>query len=237
MSQTVGIVTCPGACDDRDAAHAVELMGATPVALWHADADLKGVDAVLVPGGFSYGDHLRPGAIAARSAIMSAVARHAADGGRVLGVCNGFQVLTEAGLLPGALRPNATLRFRCHDALLRVERDSDWLPGIAKGAALTIPIKHHDGCFFASPDDLRRLEDNGQVLLRYEPNPNGSVDSIAGVTNLEGNVAGLMPHPEHAVDELLGSTDGRVLLAGLLGRSDPTPEFASIGTPDALRAV
>jgi phosphoribosylformylglycinamidine synthase I len=237
VSQTVGIITCPGACDDRDAAHAVELMGATPVALWHAEADLKGVDAVLVPGGFSYGDHLRPGAIAALSPVMSAVARHAAAGGRVLGICNGFQVLTEARLLPGALRPNATLRFRCHDVLLRVEHESDWLPGVSPGAALMIPIKHHDGCFFATADELRRLDDGGQVLLRYEPNPNGSVDAIAGVTNAAGNVAGLMPHPEHAVDALLGSTDGRVLLAGLLGRSDPTPALATIGSPEALRAV
>jgi phosphoribosylformylglycinamidine synthase subunit PurQ / glutaminase len=218
MSQRVGVVTFPGACDDRDAARAVELVGAEPVVLWHADDDLKGADAVIVPGGFSYGDHLRPGAIAALSPVMNAIRRHAADGGRVLGICNGFQVLTEAHLLPGALRPNATLKFRCHDAVLRVEGESDWLPGVAAGDTITIPMKHHDGCFFASPEEVQRLERNGQVLFRYEPNPNGSVGSIAGVTSDGGNVAGLMPHPEHAVDDLLGSTDGRILLAGLLGR-------------------
>ena len=227
MSETVGIVTFPGACDDRDAAHAVELMGGEPVVLWHADDDLKGVDAVLIPGGFSYGDHLRPGAIAALSPVMAAVGRHAASGGRVLGICNGFQVLTEAHLLPGALRPNSTLQFRCHDAVLRAEQASPWLPGCAAGDTLTIPMKHHDGCFFASPDELRRLEDGGQVLVRYQPNPNGSVDSIAGVTSAGGNVAGLMPHPEHAVDDLLGSTDGRVLLAGLMGRSHTDPGIAT----------
>ena len=229
MSERVGVVTFPGACDDRDAAHAIELMGATAVPLWHADDDLKGAEAVLIPGGFSYGDHLRPGAIAALSPVMSAVRRLAAEGGRVLGVCNGFQVLTEAHLLPGALRPNATLRFRCHDVLLRVEHESAWLPGKAAGAAVTIPMKHHDGCFFAGPEDVRRMEAQGQVLLRYEPNPNGSVDSIAGVTSESGNVAGLMPHPEHAVDELLGSTDGRILLAGLMGRSTAELQTVAAG--------
>ncbi len=235
MSVTVGIVTFPGACDDRDAAHAVELMGGEPVVLWHADDDLKGVDAVLIPGGFSYGDHLRPGAIAALSPVMAAVGRHADAGGRVLGICNGFQVLTEAHLLPGALRPNSTLLFRCHDAVLRVQHASPWLPGCAEGDTLTIPMKHHDGCFFASTEEVRRLEHGGQVLVRYEPNPNGSVDSIAGVTNARGNVAGLMPHPEHAVDELLGSTDGRVLLAGLMGRShaDPAPADSREALPAA----
>ncbi len=237
MSERVGIVTFPGTCDDRDAARAVEIMGAEPVVLWHADPDLKGVDAVLVPGGFSYGDHLRPGAIGARSSILAEVARFAADGGRVLGICNGFQVLTEAHLLPGALMPNSTLRFRCHDVDMRVERESSWLPGVAAGETITIPMKHHDGCFFASPEDVRAMEAAGQVLLRYEPNPNGSVDAIAGVTNAAGNVAGLMPHPEHAVDELLGSTDGRILLAGLLGRSDATTGLATMGSLEALRAV
>ncbi|HUZ84985.1 MAG TPA: phosphoribosylformylglycinamidine synthase subunit PurQ [Gaiellales bacterium] len=216
MSLRVGVTVFPGSCDDRDAARALELVGAQPVTLWHADADLSGVDAVLVPGGFSYGDYLRPGALAARSPVMTAVAAHAAAGGPVLGVCNGFQVLTEAGLLPGALRTNRSLRFRFHDVELRVERETPWLPGAAPGDTLTIPIKHHDGCFHIDPATLERLERRGQVLLRYEPNPNGSVGSVAGVTNEAGNVAGLMPHPEHAVDPLLGSSDGRVLLAGLL---------------------
>ena len=217
MSVRVGVTVFPGSCDDRDAARAIELAGAEPVVLWHADADLRGVDAVLVPGGFSYGDHLRPGALAARSPVMSAVAAHAAAGGPVLGVCNGFQVLTEAGLLPGVLRTNRSLRFRCHDVELIVERESAWLPGAAAGGRLRIPMKHHDGCFFADPETLRRLEHGGQVLLRYARNPNGSAASIACVTGDGGNVAGLMPHPEHAVDPLLGSTDGLVLLSGLLG--------------------
>ena len=228
MSERVGIVTFPGTCDDRDAARAVELIGAEPVVLWHADDDLKGVDAVIVPGGFSYGDYLRPGAIGALSNVMSAISRHAADGGRVLGICNGFQVLTEAHLLPGALRPNSTLRFRCHDVNMRAERASSWLPGVAAGDTISIPMKHHDGCFVASPEDVRAMEDAGQVLLRYEHNPNGSVDSIAAVTNAAGNVAGLMPHPEHAVDSLLGSTDGRILLSGLLGRSGVAAEVATM---------
>jgi phosphoribosylformylglycinamidine synthase subunit PurQ / glutaminase len=216
VSTRVGVVVFPGACDDRDAARAVELVGGQAVMLWHADPDLQGVHAVIVPGGFSYGDYLRCGALAALSPIMEEVRRHAAGGGPVLGICNGFQVLTEAGLLPGVLRANAGLRFRCHDVALEVERESPWLPGCAPGDRLEIPIKHHDGCFFAPAERVVELERCGQVLLRYRPNPNGSVRSIACVTNRAGNVAGLMPHPEHAVDELLGSTDGRVLLAGLL---------------------
>jgi phosphoribosylformylglycinamidine synthase len=216
MSARVGVVVFPGACDDRDAARAVERVGGEPVLLWHAEPDLRGVDAVIVPGGFSYGDYLRPGALAALSPVMAAVRAHAEAGGPVLGICNGFQVLTEAGLLPGALRTNAGLRFRCHDAALRVQRESPWLAGAAPGDLLQIPIKHHDGAFFAPPAMLERLEAEAQVLLRYEPNPNGSVGAIACVANAEHNVVGLMPHPEHAVDPLLGSTDGRRLLDGLL---------------------
>lgn len=216
MTLRVGVTVFPGSCDDRDAARAIELVGAEPVFLWHADADLHGVDAVLVPGGFSYGDYLRPGALAARSPVLHEVARHAAAGGPVLGVCNGFQVLTEAGLLPGVLRTNRTLRFRCEDAELAVERESPWLPGAAAGDTLVIPSKHHDGCYFADAGTIAAMEQRGQVLMRYERNGNGSVGAIACVTNERGNVAGLMPHPEHAVDPLLGSTDGRILLAGML---------------------
>jgi len=212
----VGVVTYPGACDDRDALRAVSLMGAEPVRLWHADADLQGVDAVIVPGGFSYGDYLRPGALASLSPAMRGVRDHAAAGQPVLGICNGFQVLTESGLLPGVLRPNTHLKFRFQDVGLAVERESPWLPGRAAGDVLSIPVKHHDGCWFADADRLAELEAAGQVLLRYRPNPNGSVGSVACVTNEAGNVAGLMPHPEHAVEQLLGSTDGRVLLQGLL---------------------
>ncbi len=212
----VGVLVFPGSCDDRDALRAVELIGAEAVRVWHGDDHLSGADAVIVPGGFSFGDHLRCGALAALSPAMAAVRAHADAGGPVLGVCNGFQVLTEAGLLPGVLRPNASLRFRCHDAALLAERESPWLPGVAAGDRLTIPIKHHDGAWFARPEQVVELERRGQVLLRYAHNPNGSFGSIACVTNERGNVAGLMPHPEHAVDELLGSTDGRVLLQGLL---------------------
>jgi phosphoribosylformylglycinamidine synthase subunit PurQ / glutaminase len=212
----VGVLVFPGSCDDRDALRAVELIGAEAVRVWHGDDHLSGADAVIVPGGFSFGDHLRCGALAALSPAMAAVRAHADAGGPVLGVCNGFQVLTEAGLLPGVLRPNASLRFRCHDAALLAERESPWLPGVAAGDRLTIPIKHHDGAWFARPEQVVELERRGQVLLRYAQNPNGSFGSIACVTNERGNVAGLMPHPEHAVDELLGSTDGRVLLQGLL---------------------
>jgi phosphoribosylformylglycinamidine synthase subunit PurQ / glutaminase len=212
----IGVVVFPGSCDDRDALRAAALMGAEPVPLWHGDADLHGADAVIVPGGFSYGDYLRPGALASLSPVMTAVREHAEAGRPVLGVCNGFQVLTEAGLVPGVLRSNASLQFRFEDANLVVERESPWLPGRIAGDVLSIPIKHHDGCWFAEPEAVAELEARGQVLLRYRENPNGSVGSIACVTNEAGNVAALMPHPEHAVDPLLGSADGRVLLQGLL---------------------
>jgi phosphoribosylformylglycinamidine synthase subunit PurQ / glutaminase len=219
VSVRVAVLAFPGSCDDRDALRAVALVGAEPVRVWHADDDLSGAAAVIVPGGFSYGDYLRPGALAALSPAMAAVRALADAGGPVLGVCNGFQVLTEAGLLPGVLRPNTHLQFRCEDVGLRVQRESEWLPGMVAGDVLEIPVKHHDGCFFATPDQLDDLDAAGQVLLRYVRNPNGSVESIACVTNAAGNVAGLMPHPEHAVDPLLGSADGRILLHGLIGQA------------------
>jgi phosphoribosylformylglycinamidine synthase I len=219
VSVPVAVLAFPGSCDDRDALRAVELAGAEPVRVWHADDDLRGAAAVIVPGGFSYGDYLRPGALAALSPAMAAVRELAAAGGPVLGICNGFQVLTEAGLLPGVLRPNAHLQFRCQEVGLRVQRESAWLPDLVSGDVLEIPVKHHDGCFFATAEQLGGLDAEGQVLLRYVRNPNGSVESIACVTNAAGNVAGLMPHPEHAVDPLLGSTDGRVLLRGLLDQA------------------
>ncbi len=212
----VGVVVFPGSCDDRDALRAVELVGGEPVALWHGDADLRGVDAVIVPGGFSYGDHLRPGALAALSPVMAAVREHAEAGRPVLGVCNGFQVLTETRLVPGVLRTNLSLEFRCLDADLVVETRSPWLPGCEPGDVISIPVKHHDGCWFADPETVAALEENGQVLLRYRENPNGSVGSVACVANERGNVAALMPHPEHAVDPLLGSVDGQIVLRGLL---------------------
>ncbi len=224
MSARVAVIAFPGSCDDRDALRAVELMGAEPVRVWHADSDLGGAAAVIVQGGFSYGDYLRPGALAALSPAMAAVRELAAAGGPVLGVCNGFQVLTEAGLLPGVLRPNAHLKFRCEDVGLRVQRESAWLPGLVAGDVIDIPVKHHDGCYFATRQQLEELDASGQVLLRYVRNPNGSIESIACVTNAAGNVAGLMPHPEHAVDPLLGSADGRILLQRLL-------EQAAAGVP------
>jgi phosphoribosylformylglycinamidine synthase subunit PurQ / glutaminase len=214
----VAVVVFPGSNDDRDAALALEQLGADPVLVWHADERLPEVGAVVLPGGFSYGDYLRAGAIARFSPAMRAVADFAADGGFVLGICNGFQVLCEAGLLPGALRPNESLSFVCRDVALRVERaDVPLLAGCEIGQRLTIPVKHGEGCYFADAELLAQLQANGQIVLRYDgDNPNGSLDDIAGVVNADGNVMGLMPHPEHAVDPLLGSADGAVILGALV---------------------
>jgi phosphoribosylformylglycinamidine synthase len=209
----------PGSNDDRDAAAALERVGAEARRVWHDEPDLpRGTAAVVLPGGFSYGDYLRCGAIARFSPIMRAVAAFAADGGFVLGICNGFQILTEAGLLPGVLRANASLSFVCRDVRLRVERnDLPFTSRAAVGDELTIPVKHGEGCWFADEDLLSTLETNGQIVLRYAvgENPNGAVADVAGVCNEAGNVLGLMPHPEHAVDPLLGSSDGDVLLGSL----------------------
>jgi phosphoribosylformylglycinamidine synthase len=215
----VGVVTFPGSLDDRDAARAVRIAGGDAVPLWHADPSLHDVDAVILPGGFSYGDYLRCGAIARFSPVMESVIAAARDGLPVLGICNGFQVLTEAGLLPGVLRPNASLSFVCRDVRVQVERDD--LPFTARaqtGDALTIPVKHGEGCWFADEALLAELEASGQIVLRYAAgeNPNGSVADVAGVCNEAGNVLGLMPHPEHAVDPLLGSTDGAAILGSLV---------------------
>jgi phosphoribosylformylglycinamidine synthase len=217
----VAVLVFPGSNDDRDAALALEGLGAEPVLVWHADSDLPDVGAVILPGGFSYGDYLRAGAIARFSPAMRAVADFAADGGFVLGICNGFQVLCEAGLLPGALRPNESLSFVCRDVALRVERnDAPLLTTCEVGQRLTIPVKHGEGCYFADPDLLAELEESRQVVLRYDAdNPNGSIDDIAGVVNREANVMGLMPHPEHAVDPLLGSADGALILGALVERA------------------
>ena len=218
MSRRVGVVQFPGSCDERDALHALALVGAEPELLWHAEAELRGVDAVVVPGGFTYGDYLRAGALARFAPIMGAVAQFAAEGGPVLGICNGFQVLCEARLLPGALTENVTLRFVHRAVDVRVEATNPWSAGLLPGATLTVPIKHGEGRY-VHPDP-QGLADAGQVWLRYaDDNPNGSVADIAGVTNAAGNVAGLMPHPEHAVDPLLGGTDGR----GLLAAAAPAP--------------
>jgi phosphoribosylformylglycinamidine synthase subunit PurQ / glutaminase len=213
----IAVLVFPGSNDDRDAALAFERLGAEPVLVWHAETGLPEVGAVALPGGFSYGDYLRCGAIARFAPVMNAVHRFAEDGGLVLGICNGFQVLCEAGLLPGILRPNASLSFVCRDVPLRVERDDTPFTARARsGTRLTIPVKHGEGCYFADEELLAQLESEGQVVLRYEDNPNGSVAGIAGVANREGNVFGLMPHPEHAVDPLLGSEDGAVILGSLV---------------------
>jgi phosphoribosylformylglycinamidine synthase I len=213
----IGVISFPGSCDDRDALRALELCGAEAIRVWHRDTDPPALDGALVPGGFSYGDYLRPGAIARLSPAMEAVGRLAADGGPVLGICNGFQVLCEAGLLPGVLRPNHAGRFVARDVELRVEQSgSRWFPAREAGDLLSIPIKHHDGAWTAPDEVVAAVEAGGQVALRYVANPNGSRDDIAGVTNAEGNVLGLMPHPEHAVDALLGSVDGRTIFQGLL---------------------
>jgi phosphoribosylformylglycinamidine synthase len=216
----IPVVVFPGSNDDRDAAHALELLGADAPLVWHTDGALPaGTTAVVLPGGFSYGDYLRCGAIARFSPIMRAVAAFAGDGGLVLGICNGFQILTESGLLPGALRPNASLSFVCRDVLLVVESSTTPFTGRCEaGQSLTIPVKHGDGCWFADDELLAELEHDGQVVLRYGAgeNPNGAVGDVAGVTNADRNVLGLMPHPEHAVDPLLGSTDGALLLGSLV---------------------
>jgi phosphoribosylformylglycinamidine synthase subunit PurQ / glutaminase len=214
-----GVLQFPGSCDERDAVRACSLAGEARL-LWHEDRDLGGVDAVVVPGGFSYGDYLRAGAIARFSPAMESVAEFAAAGGPVLGICNGFQVLCEAGLLPGALLRNEDLRFVCRQVeLVAVEADSPFLAGIEAGETLSIPVKHGEGRYYAPPEVLERIEAGGQVAFRYAPgqNPNGSVGDIAGVLNEAGNVLGLMPHPEHAVDAMTGSTDGLRLFAGVQG--------------------
>ena len=207
----IGVLTFPGSLDDVDAARALRLAGAEPVALWHADHDLKDVDAVVLPGGFSYGDYLRAGAIAARAPLMQDVVDKARQGMPVLGICNGFQVLCESGLLPGALTRNSHLHFRNRDQALRIERaDTAWTHAYADGQRIVIPVKNGEGRYVAADQDLDRLEGEGRVVARYiEGNPNGSSRDIAGVTSADGRVVGLMPHPEHAVEDLTGpSTDG-----------------------------
>ena len=217
---TIAVAVFPGSNDDRDTQLALERLGATAIRVWHAEEELpRATAAVVLPGGFSYGDYLRCGAIARFSPIMAAVTRFAADGGLVLGICNGFQILNEAGLLAGVLRPNESLTFTCRDVTITVDRtDTPFTARCEAGRRLTIPVKNGEGCWFADPELLAELEAERQVLLRYAPgqNPNGAVGDVAGVCNETGNVVGLMPHPEHAVDPLLGSTDGALLLGSLV---------------------
>ena len=224
----VGVVVYPGTNCEHDVVEAVESFGATGELIWHTRTDLAACDAVIVPGGFAHGDYLRPGAIARFAPVTDAVAKFAADGGPVLGICNGFQVLTEAGLLPGALQKNRGLTFLCTTVGLRVETTRSVLTRTAvEGQVLRIPINHFEGNYTCSVATLHELRDGDRVVLRYEDNPNGSVDDIAGICNETGNVVGLMPHPERASHELLGSTDGRVLLEGFLGAAGATPSGAA----------
>ena len=201
----IGVITFPGTLDDVDALRAVRLAGAEPVSLWHKDADLHGVDAVVVPGGFSYGDYLRCGAIARFAPVMTEVVEAAGKGMPVLGICNGFQILAEAHLLPGALIRNEQQKFICREQRLRVESTTTaWTNHVEDGAEITVPLKNGEGNFIASPAELERLEGEGRVVFRYLDNPNGSANDIAGVRNERGNVVGLMPHPEHAVEPGFG---------------------------------
>ena len=215
----IGVVTFPGTLDDRDAARAVKYAGAEAISLWHGDADLKGVDAVILPGGFSFGDYLRCGAISRFAPVMTEIIAQANRGMPVLGICNGFQVLCEAHLLPGALTRNHELHFLCRDQTLKIENTtSAWTSNFTKGQEIVIPLKNGEGSFQCDDETLKSLEDNNRIIARYVgENPNGSRNLIAGITNERGNVVGLMPHPEHAIDSLTGpSTDGLPFFTSVL---------------------
>jgi phosphoribosylformylglycinamidine synthase subunit PurQ / glutaminase len=237
----IGVVVFPGSNRDIDAINALRVAGAEPVVLWHESPDLDGVDGIILPGGFAYGDYLRAGVIARFSPVMRSVAGYAADGGLVLGICNGFQVLTEAGLLPGALLRNRSLRFVSRQIAIAPERlDSPFTRALDSGRPLRMPVAHGEGCYFGEPVALDELEADGGVLFRYvhpdgtrageddRANPNGSLRAIAGVTNATGNVAGLMPHPETAVEAILGSDDGLGIVRSLV---DSAAERAGAGQP------
>lgn len=217
MSQRVAVVVFPGSNCEHDAVEALNDLGGAAELVWHSQSELTGFDAVVLPGGFAHGDYLRPGAIARFSPVMSAVTEMAKAGAPVVGICNGFQVLTESGLLPGALQKNKGLKFLCATVELQVASTRSVLTSQATvGQRLQVPINHFEGNFTCSPETLKELQEQDRIVLRYSTNPNGSVDSIAGISNAAGNVVGLMPHPERACDELLGSTDGVVLLRSLL---------------------
>ena len=223
----VAIITFPGSNCDQDCHRSVEVAGGSPSYLWHRETSLGGVDAVVVPGGFAHGDYLRPGAIARFSPIMDSVIDFARRGGLVVGICNGFQVLCEAGLLPGALLRNESLRFQSHDCRMRVERpDTVYTNRYREGQVIRMPLSHADGNYYANPETLAELESEGRVVFRYcdadgavtdEANPNGSLNNIAGIMNARGNVLGMMPHPDRAFEAALGSVDGLPLFASLVG--------------------
>jgi phosphoribosylformylglycinamidine synthase I len=217
VSARVAVVVFPGSNCEHDVVGVLATLGAAPALVWHEQCDLDGADAVVIPGGFAHGDYLRPGAIARFSPVMAAVDAFARSGGPVLGICNGFQVLTEAGLVPGALRPNEGRRFLCKTVTCTIESATSSLTnGLPVGRSLKLPINHYEGNYTITPDDLARIEANGQIVLRYDENPNGSVAAIAGVSNERGNVVGLMPHPERASNSMLGSDDGLMLLETFL---------------------
>jgi phosphoribosylformylglycinamidine synthase I len=217
VAARIGVVVFPGTNCEHDVVQAVDGLGGHGELLWHGDTDLDAVDAVVLPGGFAHGDYLRPGALARFSPLMAAVTDFAHRGGPVVGICNGFQVLTEAGLLPGALQKNGRLRFLCQPTRVRVTSSASVLTGLAEvGQELVIPINHFSGSYTCDAETLRRLQGDERIVLRYVDNPNGSVDNIAGIANERGNVVGLMPHPERASHPLLGSEDGLVLLRSLL---------------------
>ena len=226
MSARVGVVVFPGTNCEHDVAGVLASLGGETELVWHGTRSLGGYDALVLPGGFAHGDYLRPGAIARFSPVMDAVADFAAAGGPVVGICNGFQVLTEAGLLPGALQKNRGLRFICTTVGVRVSSALSVITaGVEVGRVLQLPINHFEGNYTCDRSTLAELRDEGRIVLRYVDNPNGSIDDIAGICNREGNVVGLMPHPERAADELTGSTDGIVLLRSLLAAAD-TAEVA-----------
>ncbi|CTQ51520.1 Phosphoribosylformylglycinamidine synthase 1 [Roseibium album] len=217
------VIVFPGSNRDRDMFHALELItGTRPQSVWHTDSTLPDVDLVVVPGGFSYGDYLRAGAIAARSPILKDLVAKADSGVSVLGVCNGFQILTEAGLLPGSLMRNANLHFICKEVMMEtVNNATRFSSKFEKGQVWRCPVAHHDGNYFADPETLKQVEDNGQVIFRYADgtNPNGSINDIAGVMNANGNVLGMMPHPENLVEALNGGLEGRILFESLLDQA------------------
>ena len=222
----VAILTFPGSNCDQDCFHSVELAGGTPTYVWHRETDLAGADAVIVPGGFAHGDYLRPGAIARFSPVMDSVVSFAQSGGLVVGICNGFQVLCEAGLLPGALLRNRSLKFQSHECHLRVENSrTPFTSDYAEGGVIRMPLSHADGNYYADPETLRRIEDGNQVVFRYcdsegqvseAANPNGSAGNIAGIINESGNVLGMMPHPDRAVEAVTGSVDGLPLFTSIV---------------------
>ena len=224
MTVRIGVVVFPGTNCERDAVYAVRRLGGKADLVWHRETDLSGFDAVILPGGFAHGDYLRTGAIARFSPVMGAVGRFAAAGGPVVGICNGFQILCEAGLLPGALQKNAGLKFLCETVALRVETTTTPITvGATTGQVLRIPINHFEGSYTCDVETLAMLRGDSRVVVRYVDNPNGSVDSIGGVCNEGRNVVGLMPHPERAVEDVLGSSDGAVLLGSLLHAATLSP--------------